>query len=67
MTFKLRRFSELLCDCGPERIEINTLEELCDLCKSENHKLIFDARDNTTIVWDAIFFYHGVDDLDFFN
>lgn len=60
MIFKLERFSDPFGK--PEQIEINTLEELCDFCKNENHKIIFDARDQTLIVWDAMVFgYDGED------
>lgn len=64
MTFTLERFSDPLGT--PEQIEINTLEDLYTLCQHENHKIIFDARDKSLIIWDAAMFcYNDCDDIEF--
>lgn len=64
MTFTLERFSDPLGT--PEQIEINTLEDLYILCQHENHKIIFDARDKSLIIWDAAMFcYNDCDDIEF--
>lgn len=63
MTFTLERFSDPFGK--PEQIEINTLDDLCNLCKNENHKIIFDARDRSLIVWDEMVFCYDGEDSEF--
>lgn len=65
MTFELKRFSDLL-GLKQEQIEINTLKDLCVLCQHENHKIIFDARDKSLIIWNAaMFYYDDCGDIEF--
>lgn len=66
MTFELKRFSDLL-GLKQEQVEIHTFKDLCDLCTKENHKIIFDSRDQTITIWDNSIYYEncGFDDGDF--
>lgn len=62
MIFEIERFSDRMGK--PQKAKIDTLDELCTLCQNENHKIIFDSRDQTIIIWDDGICY-GFDDSEY--